>query len=93
MLEEIWDTSTTTGKFLLEQRALLRVAITGAMNESGKVVDFAYHAAGTTAILEGTAFERRFRDMRTALAQGQAHLSNFESAGLALMGVEPAQRL
>jgi alkylation response protein AidB-like acyl-CoA dehydrogenase len=93
MLEEIWDTSTTTGTFSLEQRALLRVAITGAMNESRKVVDFAYHSAGTTAIFEGSAFERRFRDMHTALAQGQAHLSNFESAGLALMGIEPAQRL
>jgi indole-3-acetate monooxygenase len=93
ILEEIWDTSTTTGKFSLEQRALLRVAITGAMNDSRKVVDFAYHAAGTTAIFEGSAFERRFRDMHTALAQGQAHFSNFESAGLALMGVEPAQRL
>jgi hypothetical protein len=27
------------------------------------------------------------------LAQGQAHLSNFESAGQALFGIEPAQRL
>jgi len=93
MLQEIWDTSAATGKFSLEQRALLRVAITAAMDQSRKVVDFAYHAAGTTAIFEGSVFERRFRDMHTALAQGQAHLSNFESAGLALMGIEPAQRL
>jgi len=93
MLEEIWSTSIAARKFSLEPRALLRVAITGAMNESRKVVDFAYHSAGTTAIFEGSAFERRFRDMHTALAQGQAHLSNFESAGLALMGIEPAQRL
>jgi indole-3-acetate monooxygenase len=93
MLREIWDTSAATGKFSLEQRALLRVAITATMDQSRRVVDFAYHAAGTTAIFEGSAFERRFRDMHTALAQGQAHLSNFESAGLALMGVEPAQRL
>jgi alkylation response protein AidB-like acyl-CoA dehydrogenase len=93
MLREIWDTSAATGKFSLEQRALLRVAITAAMDQSRKVVDFTYHAAGTTAIFEGSAFERRFRDMHTALARGQAHLSNFQSAGLALMGVEPAQRL
>ncbi len=39
------------------------------------------------------AFERRFRDLHTLLAQGQAHLSNFESAGQALFGIEPAQRL
>ena len=83
MLEEVWETSSSRGKFSLEQRARLRVAITGAMDQARAVVDFAYHAAGTTAIFEGSAFERRFRDMHTALAQGQAHLSNFEAAGQA----------
>lgn len=93
MLEEVWETSSSGEKFSLEQRARLRVAITGAMDQSRAVVDFAYHAAGTTAIFEGSAFERRFRDMHTALAQGQAHLSNFEAAGQGLMGIEPSQRL
>jgi hypothetical protein len=58
-----------------------------------EVVDFAFHSAGTTAIFEGSPFARRFRDMHTLLAQGQAHLSNFESAGQALFGIEPSQRL
>jgi alkylation response protein AidB-like acyl-CoA dehydrogenase len=93
MLREMWATSATSGTFSLEQRAHLRIAITGAMEEARKVVDFAYHAAGTTAIFEGSPFERRFRDLHTALAQGQAHLSNFESAGQALFGIEPTQRL
>ncbi len=93
MLREIWQASATAGTLSLDERAHLRVAITGAMDEARKVVDFAYHAAGTTAIFEGSAFERRFRDMHTVLAQGQAHLSNFESAGQALFGTEPAQRL
>jgi indole-3-acetate monooxygenase len=93
MLREVWHASEVTGTLPLEQRALLRVAITGAMEEARKVVDFAYHAAGTTAIFEGSPFERRFRDLHTALAQGQAHLSNFESAGQALFGIEPSQRL
>jgi indole-3-acetate monooxygenase len=93
MLGEIWAASAASGAFSLEQRAHLRVAITGAMEQARKVVDFAYHAAGTTAIFEGSAFERRFRDLHTLLAQGQAHLSNFESAGQALFGVEPTQRL
>jgi alkylation response protein AidB-like acyl-CoA dehydrogenase len=92
-LRDIWEASSTTGTFSLEQRAMLRVAITGAMDNAREVVDFAYHAAGTTAIFQGSAFERRFRDLHTALAQGQAHLSNFESAGQALFGVEPTQRL
>jgi alkylation response protein AidB-like acyl-CoA dehydrogenase len=92
-LRDIWQASSTSGTFSLDQRAMLRVAITGAMDSAREVVDFAYHAAGTTAIFQGSAFERRFRDLHTALAQGQAHLSNFESAGQALFGVEPTQRL
>jgi alkylation response protein AidB-like acyl-CoA dehydrogenase len=92
-LREIWEASSTLGAFSLEQRAMLRVAITGAMDNAREVVDFAYHAAGTTGIFQGGPFERRFRDMHTALAQGQAHLSNFESAGQALFGAEPTQRL
>ena len=93
MLRETWTMSAASGALSLEQRARLRVAITGAMEAARKVVDFAYRAAGTTAIFEGGAFERRFRDLHTLLAQGQAHLSNFESAGQALFGIEPAQRL
>ncbi|TMJ82138.1 MAG: acyl-CoA dehydrogenase [Alphaproteobacteria bacterium] len=93
MLREVWVSSATSGALSLEQRAHLRVAITGAMEAARKVVNFAYRAAGTTAIFEGSAFERRFRDLHTLLAQGQAHLSNFESAGQALFGLEPRQRL
>ncbi len=63
------------------------------MNEARKVTDFACHAAGTNAIFQGGPFERRFRDLHTVLAQGQAHLSNFEAAGQALFGTEPSQRL
>lgn len=93
MLQEIWQTSASAGAFSLKQRALLRVAMTGAMEAAREVVDFVHRAAGTTAIFEGSPFERRFRDLHTALAQGQAHLSNFESAGQALFGSEPSQRL
>jgi alkylation response protein AidB-like acyl-CoA dehydrogenase len=93
MLRGTWAASAASGTLSLEQRARLRVAIAGAMEAARKVVDFAYRAAGTTAIFEGSAFERRFRDLHTLLAQGQAHLSNFESAGQALFGIEPAQRL
>jgi len=93
MLREVWASSATSGALSLEQRAHLRVAITGAMEAARKAVNFAYRGAGTTAIFEGSAFERRFRDLHTLLAQGQAHLSNFESAGQALFGLEPKQRL
>jgi alkylation response protein AidB-like acyl-CoA dehydrogenase len=92
-LAELWNSAAAPGGLPLDVRAQLRVAITGAMDQSRRVVDFAYTAAGTTAIFQGSAFERRFRDMHTVTAQGQAHLSNFESAGQALFGIEPTQRL
>jgi alkylation response protein AidB-like acyl-CoA dehydrogenase len=93
MLHEIWEASVSAGHFTLEQRARLRLAITSALEQSRHVVDFAYHAAGSNAIFAGSPFERRFRDMHTVTAQGQAHMSNFESAGQALFGLEPTQRL
>jgi alkylation response protein AidB-like acyl-CoA dehydrogenase len=92
MLEEIWDAVNKDGA-TLEQRARLRLAITGALDQSVRVVDFAYAAAASSAIFNGSPFERRFRDMHTVTAQGQAHMSNFESAGQALFGLEPSQRL
>jgi alkylation response protein AidB-like acyl-CoA dehydrogenase len=92
-LREFWQAATANRAPSLEQRAQLRVAITGSMDQARRVVDFAYHAAGADAIFNGSAFERRFRDMHTVTAQGQAHLSNFEGAGQALFGIEPSQRL
>jgi indole-3-acetate monooxygenase len=93
MLQLFWDAAVANRPPTLEQRAQLRVAITGAIEQSRRVVDFAYHAAGADAIFNGSPFERRFRDMHTVTAQGQAHLSNFEGAGQALFGTEPVQRL
>ncbi len=93
MLRLFWDAAVANRAPTLEQRAQLRVAITGAIEQSRRVVDFAYHAAGADAIFNGSPFERRFRDMHTVTAQGQAHLSNFEGAGQALFGTEPVQRL
>jgi indole-3-acetate monooxygenase len=93
LLRVFWDAATMNRPVALEQRAQLRVAITGAIEQSCRVVDFAYRAAGADAIFQGSPFERRFRDMHTVTAQGQAHLSNFEGAGQALFGIETAQRL
>jgi indole-3-acetate monooxygenase len=93
MLRVFWDAATARRPVSLEQRAQLRIAITGAIEQGCRVVDYAYRAAGADAIFQGSPFERRFRDMHTVTAQGQAHLSNFEGAGQALFGIETAQRL
>jgi len=93
MLHLFWDAATAHRPVTLEQRAQLRIAIVAAIEQACRVVDFSFRAAGSDAIFAGGAFERRFRDMHTLAAQGQAHLSNYEGAGQALFGVEPVQRL
>ena len=93
LARDLGDIVDGSARFSLEQRAHLRVAITGAMDQARKVVDFAYHAAGTTAIFQGSAVRAPLPRPAHRLAQGQAHLSNFEAAGQALFGIEPSQRL
>jgi alkylation response protein AidB-like acyl-CoA dehydrogenase len=93
VLRVFWDAATAKRAVTLEQRAQLRIAITGAIEQACHVVDFAFRTAGADAIFQGSPFERRFRDMHTVTAQGQAHLSNFEGAGQALFGIETTQRL
>lgn len=93
MVEAYWETLKAGDPPSLELRALLRTAISTAMLTSRDVIDFAYHASGTNGIFEGSPFERRFRDIHTLTQQGQAHLSNFQFAGQALMGTVPDRRL
>jgi alkylation response protein AidB-like acyl-CoA dehydrogenase len=92
-VESYWETLSAGDDPDLEQRALLRTAISTAMMTSRDVVDFAHISTGTNGIFEDGPFERRFRDIHTLTAQGQAHLSNFQFAGQALMGTTPDRRL
>ena len=63
-----------------------------AIHQAREVVNFAYHAAGATAIFESNPFERRFRDLNTVTQQGQGHYSNFEALGQTLLGTPPSRR-
>jgi alkylation response protein AidB-like acyl-CoA dehydrogenase len=78
--------------FTREQRINNRVVTCYAIHQAREVVNFAYHAAGATAIFESNPFERRFRDLHTVTQQGQAHFANFEALGQALLGVTPHGR-
>src|SRR5260370_16838625 len=71
MLREIWTASAGSGALSLEQRARLRIAITGAMEAARKVVDFAYRPPGTTAIFQRSPFQPPFPHLPTFLPHGQ----------------------
>ena len=86
---QAWLAVQGSGTFDLEQRMAIRLASTFAMHQAREVLDFAYDAAGATAIFDGHPLERRFRDLHTATQQLQARASHFETVGAWLLGAEP----
>lgn len=89
-LEEIWRAVGRAGALGLEQRVAIRLAASHALREARGVVDFAYHAAGGTAVFATNAFERRFRDAHTISQQLQGRDDHFETVGKFLLGLDPS---
>ena len=72
----------------VEQRMTVRMASTHAIHKAREAVDFAYNAAGATAIFDNHPLERRFRDIHTVTQQLQGRLSHFETVGAWMMGAD-----
>src|ERR1700692_796589 len=70
------------------QRMAVRMAATNAIHKAREAVDFAYNAAGATAIFEHHPLERRFRDIHTVTQQLQGQLRHFETVGAWMLGAE-----
>lgn len=88
--QQIWNDVGQPGAALtLDHRMTIRLASTHAIHSARDAVDFAYNAAGTTAIFESHPLERRFRDMHTVTQHLQGRLSHFETVGAYLLGGEP----
>jgi alkylation response protein AidB-like acyl-CoA dehydrogenase len=88
--QQIWsEVSRPDGALTLDHRMTLRMVSTHAIHTARDAVDFAYNAAGTTAIFDSHPLERRFRDMHTVTQQLQGRLSHFETVGAYLLGGEP----
>jgi alkylation response protein AidB-like acyl-CoA dehydrogenase len=85
-MAEIWKDLIAGADIAVEQRITVRMAATNAIHKACEAVDFAYHAAGATAIFENHPIERRFRDIHTVTQQLQGRLSHFETVGAWMMG-------
>src|SRR3954451_11556000 len=81
-----WQDLVAGATISAEQRVTLRMASTNAIAKAREAVDFAYNAAGATAIFESHPLERRFRDMHTVTQQLQGRLSHFETVGAWMLG-------
>ena len=84
----IWKDLSAGNTITVEQRITIRMAATNAIHKAREAVDFAYNAAGATAIFANHPLERRFRDIHTVTQQLQGRLSHFETVGAWMMGAD-----
>lgn len=87
-MAEIWKHLCAGSIITVEQRMTIRMASTHAIHRAREAVDFAYNAAGATAIFDTHPLERRFRDIHTVTQQLQGRASHFETVGAWMLGVE-----
>jgi alkylation response protein AidB-like acyl-CoA dehydrogenase len=87
-MADVWQSLKAGALINVEQRVVIRMAATHAIHKAREAVDFAYHAAGATAIFENHPLERRFRDIHTVTQQLQGRLSHFETVGAWMLGAE-----
>ena len=87
-MADVWKDLSAGAIITVEHRITVRMAATHAIHKAREAVDFAYNAAGATAIFENHPLERRFRDMHTVTQQLQGRLSHFETVGAWMMGAD-----
>jgi indole-3-acetate monooxygenase len=87
-LAEIWKRVSAGADLSIEDRIAIRGASTHAIHAAREAVDFAYNAAGATAIFHSHPLERRFRDIHTVTQQLQGRLNHFETVGAWMMGAD-----
>jgi alkylation response protein AidB-like acyl-CoA dehydrogenase len=87
-MAETWKDLVAGATITVPQRIAIRLGSTNAIQKAREAVDFAYHAAGATAIFEHHPLERRFRDMYTVTQQLQGRMGHFETVGAWMLGAE-----
>jgi alkylation response protein AidB-like acyl-CoA dehydrogenase len=87
-LAEIWKRVAAGGELSMDDRIAIRGASTHAIHSAREAVDYAYNAAGATAIFHSHPLQRRFRDIHTVTQQLQGRLNHFETVGAWMMGAE-----
>ena len=87
-LAGIWQRISAGEELAMQDRIVIRGASTHAIHKAREAVDFAYNAAGATAIFGRDPLQRRFRDIHTVTQQLQGRLSHFETVGAWMMGAD-----
>jgi indole-3-acetate monooxygenase len=87
--ETAWQHVEQTGEQTSEDRAMIRLASTWAIQQSREVVSTLYHAAGSMSVFQDQPFERRLRDIHTVAQQAQGRQLHYETVGQIMFGLEP----
>ena len=84
----VWAEVDASRELAMAQRARIRLATTHAIRQATGVSEQVYRLAGSTAIFEDHAFERRFRDAYAVSQQVQGRHTNFETVGRHMLGLD-----
>ena len=85
----IWSDSESLAPLSLEGRIAARTASTHAIQEAARATDLAYQVCGSSSIFASHPLQRRFQDVHTITQQVQGRISNYETVGQMLLGLEP----
>ena len=85
---DMWATLERGDSPSSEQRALVRLAATAAVQGSVRAVDTAYNLGGATSIYATSTLQRRFRDIHTLTQHIMVGQTSLEAAGRTLLGLD-----
>ena len=83
----LWNTAISNQSLTPHQRIQLRLSSTHAIRTSAHVIDVAYNLSGSNAIFTKNPIQRRFRDIHAITQQIQGRLTNYDTAGQFLLGL------
>lgn len=89
ILKDVWAIADDIEPIGTAERAKVRLGCTNALQTAVEVGDWAFKAAGTSAIFTGTPFERRFRDLHTLSQQIQSREAHWEAVGDIMFNGDP----
>jgi len=82
---EVWDLLCHEQPVTVRHRALLRLAMTQAVQSSAQAVDLMWAAAGSSPVYTSSPLERCFRDIHVATQHAAVGLYSLDPIGAALM--------
>jgi alkylation response protein AidB-like acyl-CoA dehydrogenase len=88
-VEAVWDTALRGATPSVEERTAVRLASLTVVENCLAAADLVYRLAGTSAVFQSSPLERCWRDVHTAAQHFQVQEGRWETAGRALLGLDP----